>query len=189
MSMTLITPPAVEPVLLSEVRDFLKVDGAQEDALLARLSVAGRQACENFTGRKLIHQQWQVCFNDWQGDHHYGVLALPLSPVVSVDLLEVMGSEGWMIEAAENYLLDKTSYRSKLVSGSGVSWPQPAIDVAGIRITVTVGFGADWNGVPEDLRQGILHWIEGRYDHDSSTARQAQKSAEELWKSYKVVTL
>jgi len=189
MNMILLTGPSVEPVLLSEVREFLKVDGNVEDGLLARLIMAARQACENFTGRKLIHQQWQVDFNDWQGTYPYGHLSLPLSPMVSVDKLEVMGSEGWMIVDPGQYLLDKSSYRGKIIPADGACFPYPAIAVGGIRVSLTAGFASDWNALPEDLRQGIFHWIESRYEEDSALVQKAQKNAESLWQSYRMVNL
>ena len=46
MALVLQTPPAAEPLALAEVKLHLKVDTAADDALIANLIVAARQAAD-----------------------------------------------------------------------------------------------------------------------------------------------
>ncbi|PCI43056.1 MAG: hypothetical protein COB49_12850 [Alphaproteobacteria bacterium] len=170
------------PVLLSEARDFLKVSHRDEDALIASYIRAATEACESFTGRKLIRQQWQLTLNNWGGS----VVEMPLSPLLSIDKIEYWSADNFQEIDAGNYLLDNVSYRAKIVPQTGYLWPDPEIAVAGIRITVSAGFGEDWNDVPHDIRLGVLHWVTAAYDNGEN---QAVLMAEKLWQPYRRVSL
>ncbi|MCF8473080.1 MAG: head-tail connector protein [Emcibacter sp.] len=185
MKIELITAPAQLPVLLSEVRDFLKISHEDEDALLVSYIRAAMNCCENFIGRKLIAQQWQLTLNDWEE----GVIEIPLSPILSVDKIEYWSSDIFQEISAINYSLDNMSYGAKIIPISGFLWPDPERDVSGIRITISAGFGDHQNAIPHDIRLGILHWIAGAYDGGRLAENQAYLLAERLWQSYRRVSL
>src|SRR3954471_23227089 len=50
--------PAIEPVTLQEAKDFARVDGLEDDGLIASLIVTARQLAELATRRALITQTW-----------------------------------------------------------------------------------------------------------------------------------
>ena len=54
MSIKIITPAASEPLSLSDVKTFLRVDSNAEDALITAMIVASRQLCEQYMRRILI---------------------------------------------------------------------------------------------------------------------------------------
>ena len=56
MSLVIITPPATEPITLTEAKAQCRVDGTAEDALLTIYIQAAREQCERLIGRKLITQ-------------------------------------------------------------------------------------------------------------------------------------
>jgi len=170
---------------LSEVRDFLKISHRDEDAMIAGYIRAATAACETFTGRKLIKQQWQLILNDWMED----VVQIPLSPVLSVDKIEVWQAEVFQEILPDHYLLDRTSYQTKIQPRAGYHWTVPEIEAEGIKITVSAGFGADRNDVPHDIRQGLLHWVAAAYDDGGSAGNQAALMAEKLWQAYRRVAL
>lgn len=184
MTIQLISAAGAIPVLLSEVRDFLKITHQEEDALIASYIRAATDVCENFTGRKLIRQQWQMILNDWPADSPAGAVQIPLSPLLSVDRIEVWRDGLFEDVAPENYLLDTTSYQAKVMLQAGFVWRDPTREVAGIKITVSAGFGDDHNDLPHDMRLGILHWVAAAYDGD-----QAGGAAEKLWQPYRRVGL
>src|ERR1700733_11358885 len=69
MGLILITPPAVEPVSLSELKEFLKVDPTDttQDNVLATLAMAARSWCEVFTARRFVQQTWALFMDFFPG--------------------------------------------------------------------------------------------------------------------------
>ena len=56
MTSTLIAGPGEEPVTLAEAKAWCRIDGADDDALLAALIAAARLQVESLTGRALMTQ-------------------------------------------------------------------------------------------------------------------------------------
>ncbi|VAX03638.1 hypothetical protein MNBD_ALPHA03-839 [hydrothermal vent metagenome] len=184
MMIQLISEAETLAVGLSEVRDFLKISHNDEDAMIAGFIRAATAACETFTGRKLIQQQWQLTYNDWAED----VISIPLSPILSVDRIEVWIAGEFQEILPEKYLLDRSSYQARVLARAGDYWPTAERDIEGIKITVTAGFGAGRNDVPHDIRHGLLHWVAAAYEGGLS-GNQAVKTAENLWQPYRRVAL
>ncbi len=69
MALILISPPAVEPVSLSELKEFLKVDpdDTSQDNVLATLGMAARSWCEVFTARRFVQQTWRLYMDFFPG--------------------------------------------------------------------------------------------------------------------------
>jgi hypothetical protein len=57
-----LTPPSVEPITLSDVKDWINVDFSDKDALISRLITRARRRAETLTGRALASQQIQCTF-------------------------------------------------------------------------------------------------------------------------------
>jgi len=56
MSLTIVTPPAEEPVTLTEAKNHLRVDLSDDDSLISALIVAAREHAEAITRRAFITQ-------------------------------------------------------------------------------------------------------------------------------------
>ena len=65
MSLTLLTPPAAEPVTVAEVKAALRIDDTRFDALLPGLIASARAVAEQETGRQLVEQTWRAEMEDW----------------------------------------------------------------------------------------------------------------------------
>ncbi|MBN9305642.1 MAG: hypothetical protein BGO82_04010 [Devosia sp. 67-54] len=79
MTSTLIAGPGEEPVALAEAKAFCRIDGSDEDALVAALIVAARLQVESLTGRALVTQTWRLTLNCAPR-----LVALPVLPVASL---------------------------------------------------------------------------------------------------------
>lgn len=159
-----LTPPAVEPVSLTEAKDFLRIVSNDEDELLGTLITAARLMIEAAAGRLLIEQGWRIVLDDWpQG----GEIRLPLSPVRSLTAARVHPATGPAETVAPSSLM--------LVEGSdppliaiAAPVPAPGRAHAAIEIDLVAGFGATRETVPAPLRQAVLRlacrWFEHRGD-------------------------
>jgi hypothetical protein len=69
MALNLITPPVVEPVTLTEMKEFLRVDpnDNSQNNLIGGLVTAARAWAEIFTAKKFVQQTWQVAMDFFPG--------------------------------------------------------------------------------------------------------------------------
>ena len=163
MGLMQLSGPSAEPLTLDEIRAHVRVDGGMEDALLQSLLLTSRLHIEAALGLALITQRWRLVLDLWPQD---GVVDLPLSPVLSIDEIRVLGRDGTVhVVAGSDYQLDASARPARIVRHEG-SWPGPGRKVAGIEIDFTAGFGGTSNDVPEPVRQALLllvaHWYEHR---------------------------
>lgn len=80
-----VTPPAVEPVALEELRAFLRVSHVAEDGLVARLGRAARERVCEETGRALTAETWRMAADVSEGRPKgmFRVFALRRPPYLS----------------------------------------------------------------------------------------------------------
>lgn len=169
MSYHLVTAPAVEPLSLAEARDWLKIDGNQDDTVIAALIVSARLAIEAATGLMLISQRWSLRLDAWP---HTGVLALAHAPLQSVVALRVIGSGGQVTSLPPSWIGIAPARRPRLVLNSDL----PATDrvAHGIEVECQFGYGDAPSSVPQPLRLAmrmlVAFWHENRGDGIAATA-------------------
>lgn len=142
--------PVAEPVTLVDVKAWLRLDGSDEDDLLAAVLTAARLAVEEAAGRRLVTQDWRLVLDVWPPD---GVLILPLAPVQAVTAVRVRDAAGGAtVMPASVWVLDSASDPPRLVLLG--SPPEPGRIIGGIEVDLTVGYGPP-SAVPEPLRMAV----------------------------------
>lgn len=145
MGMTISETPAL-PVALAELKSFLRISVSDEDALLAGLVRAAAELCEAFTGRALIERTVEEMAAATSVR-----IRLGSGPVQAIEGVATLDEDG---TAAP---LDAESYAAEIdARGEGRVALHGPIETRRLRITYRAGMAADWNGVPEMLRHGIL---------------------------------
>ena len=145
MGMITSAPPAL-PVALAELKAFLRISVSDEDALLAGLVRAAAALCEAFTGRALIERTVEEVAATATVR-----IRLSVGPVRAVDSVAALDEAG---TATPLGAADFTTEIDAAGEG-GVTVLQPP-GTRRLRITYRAGMAADWNGVPEMLRHGII---------------------------------
>jgi uncharacterized phiE125 gp8 family phage protein len=90
MPLTIITPPAAEPVTVEEAKSFARVEDADEDALIETLITAAREHVEQATGRSFVVSTYGLTLRCFEPD----VIRLPRSPLVSVESVTYRDRDG-----------------------------------------------------------------------------------------------
>lgn len=154
----LLTPPAVEPVSLTDLKAAMRIDHDRDDQLVTKLGVTARAFIERRLGAAFAEQTWTATTQ--------GLLTAPLrlrpSPVASVTSVEVRyGTDGVFAPTTE----------WKLTQGipSSVEITAPAVSggeqLCQTRVTFTAG-RADVSSTPAEAMQAILllaaHYYENR---------------------------
>jgi uncharacterized phiE125 gp8 family phage protein len=155
----LLAAPAAEPLTLAEAKAYLRVEHADDDALIAALIAGARGHVEARTRRGLITQGWRIVRDGWPAD---GRVAAPLAPLRQVTAARVYDPDGLA------HALDLQAFIVEPETIAVVPWSiaQPGRIAAGIEIDVTVGYGPAAADIPEPLRQAVrlllAHWYENR---------------------------
>jgi uncharacterized phiE125 gp8 family phage protein len=158
------SPPAIEPVSLAEAKLHLRIDHADEDALVQSLIQAARAHLELVLSRAFITQGWRYLRDAWPEARE---LRLPLSPVQSVASVIVHAADGSTATLdPASLVLDGADSQSRLVLAASAARPMPGRAANGLEINFTAGHGAAAADVPAALRHAILllvaHWYESR---------------------------
>ena len=156
--------PAVEPVGLSEMRAYLRLDDAAEDELVAGLVKAARLIVEASSRRILTASRWRILLDGWPRGR---VVHLPLSPLIAVERIAVSSDTGATVDLpASEFAADPASDPPRILIGAAAA--EPGVSRAGIAIEVVAGYGATAEAVPEPLRVAVkmlvARWFEHRGD-------------------------
>ena len=165
-------PPVMEPVTLTEARQFLRLDQTDEDSLLATLITAARLMIEAASGRCLIEQPWRIVLDRWPAG---GEIRLPLSPLLRIEAARVYDVLGAAQAVANASLTPDKAADPPVIRLTG-EVPEIGRAHGAIEIDIVVGFGATAAAVPAPLRQAVLRlaarWFEQRGDVASRDAAQ-----------------
>jgi uncharacterized phiE125 gp8 family phage protein len=164
MTLILTSPPAAEPLSLTEAKAHLRVDGTDEDTLISSLVTAARVHVETSTRRALLTQGWTLALDDWPAR---GLVEIPLAPLQAMSGIEIYDEDGVPETLdADAYEVDAASLPPRILRRRGHVWPRPGLLAGGIHIDLTVGYGDTAADVPEPLRQAVrllaAHWFEHR---------------------------
>jgi uncharacterized phiE125 gp8 family phage protein len=180
---TLITPPAAEPVALADVKQHARIDTTADDSLVTDLITGARQWAEQYTGRAIITQTWQMALDLWPGAveqwwdgvrqgpvtglDSVSFVRLPRPPLQSVTSVQYFdNTDTGTVWDSGNYFVDTVRAPGRIALRLGATWPVPSRLTNGIVITYTAGYGNDGTSVPEPIksaiRQLVTHWYEHR---------------------------
>lgn len=163
MSAILLTPPALEPVSLADMKLFLRIAHDDDDDVIAALIAAARVHVEAQTRRALIEQTWRLVRDVWPAGGRLPILPVPLIAVTAIRVFDADGAP--QLLDVDDVDIDTVSAPAVLVFQRGT--PRvPGKLSAGIETDITAGYGDDPDDVPEPLRQAIrmlvAHWYENR---------------------------
>ena len=151
LDVTVATPPAEEPVTLTEARDWLRVDGTDQDTVITALIVAAREWAEGYTRRAFVNRDLAVTFAHFP---FVGVdMYLPFPPGTALTALTYVDGDGTaqVFDIADTTLEEDTGLLR--VNGDAVEdWPQ---SVFSVLAEYTGGYGPDASTVPEEVKTAI----------------------------------
>lgn len=173
ISYKLKTAPTTEPVTLAEAKLHLKVDSdTTDDNLITALITAAREIVENYTGRALINQTWEACFEEFPDeedadDNYVPLRPGPLSSISSVVYLDTAGVST-TASASTLYEADAYSMPGRLCLRYGQVWPSTRDVQNAVTVTFVAGYGSAAASVPGAIKAAILLIIGHLYEHRES---------------------
>jgi hypothetical protein len=188
---TVITPPAEEPISLADAKDYLRIDQSvtADDAVISAMISAARRYAEHWLGRVLITQTLEYAsdgfpFGESSGYYNRTIRELgpgsltnwlpgtawapieiprpPLQSIVSVQYYDQAGA--WQTLDPSAYQVSK-SEPARISPAINTAWPitHPQ-GIETVRIQFIAGYG-DASAVPPTIRAALLLWVAFLYEN------------------------
>jgi len=150
----LVTPPATEPLSLSDLKSSLRVEHTSDDALISSLLSTARTFLERRIDIAVLPQSWRATVPVG----HDKIILRP-SRVLSVSAVTFSGESGQTVAAAEDWVLHRGRPDCVVLRRA------PPAGTTDIIVDFEAGF-SDISAVPADLLRAIsllaAHYYEER---------------------------
>lgn len=183
MALQIVTPPALEPVTLEEAKAHLKIDTADEDALIATLITAARARAEWHLGRALVAQSWIQWLDCWRE-----VVEMALPPLIGVTSVTGFARDGAGTAVdPSGYFVDTVSAPGRIAFGC--ARPDGLRARNAVAIAFDAGYGAAARDVPAPIREAILAIVADLHVNRGDGPGSAPASALALLAPYRIFKL
>lgn len=150
--LTVVTPPAAEPVTTPEAKLFCKIEHAVDDDLVAEWIKDGRERAEVITGRQFVTATLLMTVDEFCNE-----VMLPRTPVQSIASVKYDDDDGTeQTLASTGYRLNAS--RNRLFLAYNQTWPSVRSQSGAVRIAFVAGYGAA-AAVPAGLKGAIKQWV------------------------------
>jgi len=173
-SLKLITPPAIEPVSLDDVKLHTRINYDVEDDILAVWIKTAREMAEMFQRRAYIAQLWEISFDSFPNMP----LKLPRSPLISLQSIKIYDYEDTetvlydenndpitttttegIVEPSTNsqFVVDIDSEPGRIGFAYNQIWPAVTLRaVNSVKIRFAAGYGLSASSVPAAVKDAIM---------------------------------
>lgn len=175
----IVLPPGAR----DEAKAYLRMVGSDEDALIDRLIKAAAELAERFTGQVLLARTVRETVAVPAGSD-LSWLRLARAPVRAITGVEAVGEGFPEALAAEDYAVD--------IDSNGDGWirllRRPATRC--VAATYEAGLSAEWTGVPESIRQGVVRLAAHLFaNRDRAEAPPPPAAVTALWRPWRRMRL
>lgn len=166
-------------VYLSDVKDFLRIDGNDDDIILGIFVTSALEAAEKYTRRAIRQLTLELTldgfpFNDddalvrlGPGVHsvarsyitgRFNEFDLPYPPVQSVTSITTYNrANASSVFSSDAYILDG----SRVVLNDGYVWPSELRDFAAVKVRYVAGYGAN---IPAQIKLAVMQHVAAMYE-------------------------
>jgi hypothetical protein len=205
-SVTVVTPPAIQPVGSDELIAWARLNEDEDEGTLDLLIDAATQDAEQFMNRSLINRSLKLTLDlpknsviDRLGDGVYDLpitvlngcmnsaINLPRGPVSSITSVKTYDTDNTESTfSSSNYTLDTTGNR--LLLNADATWPSNLRPYAAIAIQYVAGYGSAASSIPAAIRNGILIHAATLYEQrgQCADAMDIPAGAKRLYSQYRI---
>jgi uncharacterized phiE125 gp8 family phage protein len=189
----LVTAPVEEPISLAQAKSHLRVDYADDDALIQSQIIAVREYAETATNRAFVTQTWKYVLDafpavpasalSWQGDFaEFRIPFPPLQSITSIVWRDTTGTPTTVSSA--DYIVDAASEPARVAINVGKTWPTGALQaIAGVEVLFVAGYGGGAK-VPESAKQMMKLLLGAYYQNREDVVIDRRVAAVELPKGF-----
>lgn len=180
-------PPLVEPVVLADMKAFLRIETNDEDALLNSLIKTARDQVERLIGRTLIRR-----IMVYTGPVPNGAcLSIPRPPLLSINSIRLYDGDNNEVEVpTADFKVNTKIEPGELVLEAAQTWAGYLSGANTIEIKFVAGYGDTADEVPLPIRQAIMLIVANLYEHrDTADQPLVPMMADALLMPYRWVRL
>lgn len=196
MKLVRISSPTELPISLTEVKAMARLEGLDEDAVIAahlRAAIERIEGPHGDLGRALITQTWELRLDEFPGslatkedcervflprarDPRRDEIEIPLPPLQSIESIVYLteDSPGSVELASSEFEVagidDRRGGNHRAVIRPVTSWPTADDVFEAVRIQFKAGYGDNWNDIPEPIRMAIALMVRDSFDGCESDA-------------------
>lgn len=142
------TAPVTEPITLAEAKEYARIDGSAEDALITALIKMARLHCESFCGKSLVPKT--VTITSFAFPYQF---QMPYGPVLAENnVTKVVTLDQNGTETNLNYQVNVGLYPKLMILGGNQSYK--------FKMVYTAGFTT----VPEDIKLAMKMLVNTLYE-------------------------
>ena len=176
-----VTAAADEPLGLTEVKDYLRLDDQVDDNFVRTFIIAAREWAENYTNRAFITRTLRFHIDGvreanrdlWEGGKvgpyqtfYKNFIEIPHPPLIAVSSVKYFDdSDNESTWATSNYYVDSIRQPARIVLRDGGTFPTDLRNANGIQVNYTAGYGSTPSDVPEAIRVAMLQYCLFLYEH------------------------
>jgi hypothetical protein len=142
------TAPVVEPITLAEAKEYARIDGSAEDALITALIKMARIHSESFTGKSLVPKT--ITITSFSFPYQFQMPYGPLNAENNVTKVVTLDQNG--AETNLNYQVNPGLYPKMMILGGNQSYKFKTIYTAGFTT------------VPEDIKLAMKMLVNTLYE-------------------------
>ena len=188
--LTLITPPAAEPIDVDDVKLHLRIDVTDEDVILQSYldtALGMLDGPRGEIGRALVTQTWR---QDQAGPGALNRVCLEVPPVATLTAVEYVDTAGatQVANTADFQLIPLNDGFAYVEPKAGKVWPSRASRPDALRITFTAG--TDEGKVPETIKNALRlltgHFYKEREETSVAPLREIPVGVDRLLDQHRV---
>lgn len=178
-ALKLITPPATEPVTLTEAKARLRITITDEDDDITSLIKQARELCEAACQRAFITQTWSLYLDDFPRHIHWyqQAIRLPRAPLQSVTWIKYYDTAGVQrTYDAAMYHVTTGSEPGRIAPLWGAYWQYAQFGrPEAVEVRFVAGYGAA-SDVPNAAKAAILLTMKSLRDDPSAPVPPAARA-------------
>lgn len=161
--LTIITPPAEEPIDYTELSAFLRLDQSYDQSLVEALGVAARLFFETYTKLTVIETVFEVSFDNFN-DLGMRLPRRPCSEVNEVRYIDTLGDEQTLDPSL--YTFDQKDIYSRIRPVRGTTFP--ATNHQPNSVTIQFTAGAEDAASVDDLSKTAIKMLADHFYNNRS---------------------
>jgi len=133
----------LEPVTLTEAKNFCKIDISTDDDLINVLITAARQMCEAYTGVGFVEHNAVAVLNNSNGD-----IYIPYGPMIAIN--SVVNDQGTTLVLDTDYTIGGNEFKRLRTPHEN---------------NITIDYTTGYTTLPEALKTALLNQVYYLYDN------------------------